>query len=281
VITTKLGRLIVTILASAGVFGGLLVTALTPAEAAGHAGAVDTGGHQLNVRSGPSAGSARVRTLPHRARITIQCQQPGQKIWGRVRTTNLWDRLADGTYVSDAYISRGPSTPPRCADPDGRAATQRKRVVKPRWVAPVTGVVGSGFRTVDRPLHDGVDLPAPKNTPVRAAARGTVTLAVCSKKTGDCDVDGSLAVPGCGWYVEIAHADGLSTRYCHLIRRPLVTAGQRVFAGQVIGYVGTSGNSSGPHLHFEVHTGTPPTHANAVEPVAFMRTKGIDIGRPE
>ena len=63
-----------------------------------------------------------------------------------------------------------------------------------------------------------------------------------------------------------------------MVRRPSVVVGQSVVKGQILGYVGTSGSSSGPHLHFEVHTGAPATRANAIDPVAFMRAKGLTFG---
>jgi murein DD-endopeptidase MepM/ murein hydrolase activator NlpD len=62
-----------------------------------------------------------------------------------------------------------------------------------------------------------------------------------------------------------------------MVRRPSVTVGQTVAKGKVIGYVGTSGSSSGPHLHFEVHSGAPATHANAMNPIPFMRARGLTI----
>jgi murein DD-endopeptidase MepM/ murein hydrolase activator NlpD len=78
--------------------------------------------------------------------------------------------------------------------------------------------------------------------------------------------------------VEIQHVGRVVTRYCHMVRRPLVVVGQRVAAAQIIGYVGTSGNSSGPHLHFEVHTNAAPaTSRNAIEPVAFLKAKGVTL----
>jgi murein DD-endopeptidase MepM/ murein hydrolase activator NlpD len=80
-----------------------------------------------------------------------------------------------------------------------------------------------------------------------------------------------------GWYTEITHPGNLITRYCHQLHRPPVSVGQYVVAGQPIGVVGTSGHSSGPHLHFETHTGTPATEANAVDPAAFLRRVGISI----
>jgi murein DD-endopeptidase MepM/ murein hydrolase activator NlpD len=151
------------------------------------------------------------------------------------------------------------------------------------WVAPVQAPIVSGFRTSDRPDHDGVDLAAARGTPIRAASAGVVVTVTCNASTSDgqpfsCDRDGSLSIAGCGWYVEILHADRIVTRYCHQLRAPLVRVGQNVVAGQVIGVVGTSGNSSGPHLHFEVHSDYPSNSENAENPVAFMSAHGVNLG---
>jgi len=93
-----------------------------------------------------------------------------------------------------------------------------------------------------------------------------------------CDRDGSLQVVGCGWWVEIRHADNVITRYCHMGSRPDVVVGQEVTAGQVIGQVGATGNVSGPHLHFEVHVNGDASYAGAVDPVTFMRQRGAPVG---
>jgi murein DD-endopeptidase MepM/ murein hydrolase activator NlpD len=146
------------------------------------------------------------------------------------------------------------------------------------WTLPVLAALGSGFRTADRPGHDGVDLIAARYTPVHAASAGTVVTVLCNASTGDCDRDGGMSVRGCGWYVEILHPGDVVTRYCHLVRRPEVSVGDTVAGGQVLGFVGSSGNSSGPHLHFEVHVGSTATTANAVDPVPFLARAGVRVG---
>jgi murein DD-endopeptidase MepM/ murein hydrolase activator NlpD len=152
------------------------------------------------------------------------------------------------------------------------------------WTPPLRGPVGSGFRTADRPGHDGVDISVPKGVPIHAAAAGVVSRTRCNAvhtATGagyGCDRDGHPdTVRGCGWYVDITHTDNVITRYCHMLTRPAVAAGQHVAAGQLIGLVGSSGRSSGPHLHYEVHLGDP-SPATATDPVAFMAAVGAPLG---
>jgi len=84
-------------------------------------------------------------------------------------------------------------------------------------------------------------------------------------------------VLGCGWYLDIAHPDGVITRYCHLQTRPFVHVGQTVAAGTPIGIIGSTGNSSGPHLHFEVHLRDDASPAGAVDPAAWMRAHGAAL----
>lgn len=97
-------------------------------------------------------------------------------------------------------------------------------------------------------LHgwDAVDIGAARGTPVYAAADGTVIIARNSGWNG-----------GYGRYAVITHAEGVQTVYGHFSNL-LVTPGQNVGAGQLIGYVGTSGHATGPHLHFEVRGAANP-----------------------
>jgi murein DD-endopeptidase MepM/ murein hydrolase activator NlpD len=265
-------RIASTLLALTTITGGFLATSATSAPAATAAvkvagtGYAKTNGTPLNMRTGPSSSAALAGRLPDTNRLLIVCQVRGQSVSGTVRTTNLWDRLINGYWVSDAYVTRGKFPIPTCPS-------------APRtWTRPVTATLVSGFRTAVRPAHDGVDLGAARNTPIRAASSGTVIRVVCNASTNNCDVDGSRSISGCGWYVEVQHALNYVTRYCHMVRRPSVTVGQSVVTGQVLGYVGSSGSSSGPHLHFEIHAGTPATRANAVDPIKFMTARGAPLG---
>ncbi|OJF13896.1 M23 family metallopeptidase [Couchioplanes caeruleus] len=140
--------------------------------------------------------------------------------------------------------------------------------------------VGSGFRTAQRPDHHGVDIIAGLNTPVRSVSSGVVSRVMCDETFSgvkDCDRAGYPGKGGCGWMVEIRHAGNIMTRYCHLVKRPDLKVGQRVAAGQVIAYCGSSGNSSGPHLHFEVHRNNDTSSASAEDPVEFMAQRGAPL----
>jgi len=115
--------------------------------------------------------------------------------------------------------------------------------------APVEGPVGSGFGFRTDPftgraaLHTGLDFPAAAGTPIEAAAGGVVRAAE--------------AHPAYGLMVEIDHGNALVTRYAHASRL-LVRAGDIVRRGQPVATVGSTGRSTGPHLHFEVLLGGVP-----------------------
>ncbi|MCE1245994.1 MAG: peptidoglycan DD-metalloendopeptidase family protein [Firmicutes bacterium] len=97
--------------------------------------------------------------------------------------------------------------------------------------------------------HKGIDLAAPTGTPIKSAADGVIT-----KMSNDPD--------GYGNWVEVKHPDGTTTRYAHMSQFGNVKVGQHVGAGSVIGAVGSTGHSTGPHLHFEVRD----PNGNAVNP---------------
>ncbi|MFG1605829.1 M23 family metallopeptidase [Actinoplanes sp. NPDC049265] len=152
------------------------------------------------------------------------------------------------------------------------------------WRIPLKATVGSGFRTPQRPTHQGVDLIVQRYTPIAVVASGVVSVVKCDEDhrgRRTCDVDGYPGKGGCGWMVEVVHANKVMTRYCHMVQHPFVKVGQQVTAGDIIGRVGTSGNSSGPHLHFEVHMGNDRTSGGAVNPADYMRRQGAPLGGDE
>lgn len=100
---------------------------------------------------------------------------------------------------------------------------------------PVQGRLTTPFRTG----HEGIDLAAPTGTPIRAARAGVVSESRFDARTG------------WGWTVVVDHGDGFKTRYSHNSAN-LVLEGARVEAGQVIAQVGSTGNSTGPHLDFRL-----------------------------
>ena len=117
------------------------------------------------------------------------------------------------------------------------------------FIWPVSGVVTSGFGWRWGRMHEGIDIAAPSGTPIRAAAAGRIIY------TGSMSGYGNITI--------IDHGNGLATAYAH--QSAFAVGGGSVSQGTVIGYVGTTGNSTGPHLHFEVRVnGTP------VDPMGYL-----------
>jgi murein DD-endopeptidase MepM/ murein hydrolase activator NlpD len=120
------------------------------------------------------------------------------------------------------------------------------------WVWPARGVFSSGYGWRWGRMHKGIDVANNVGTSIVAAREGLVTFAGWH--------DG-----GYGYLVEISHPDGSLTRYGHNSRL-LVSEGQQVQQGQVIAQMGSTGRSTGPHLHFEIH----PPGSGAVNPLQFL-----------
>ncbi|MFE3031677.1 transglycosylase family protein [Streptomyces canus] len=131
-------------------------------------------------------------------------------------------------------------------------------------IAPVNASLGTPYRKAgsawSKGYHTGVDFPVPTGTSVKAVAAGKVVTSGWG---------GSF-----GYQVVIRHADGRYTQYAHLSAIS-VKAGQSVGGGQRIGRSGSTGNSSGPHLHFEVRTG--PGFGSDIDPLAYLRAGGVRI----
>ncbi|MEV2210614.1 M23 family metallopeptidase [Streptomyces sp. NPDC050997] len=133
------------------------------------------------------------------------------------------------------------------------------------WVAPVesyqlsAGFGSGGARWASR--HTGQDFAVPIGTPVRAVGAGQVVKVSCG---------GAFGIE-----VVVEHVGGYYSQYAHLAA-VTVDQGEQVSPGQWIGQSGTSGNSSGPHLHFEVRV--TPEMGSAVDPVPWLSARGVPVG---
>ena len=118
------------------------------------------------------------------------------------------------------------------------------------FIWPVNGTVVSGFGMRWGRMHEGIDISASTGTPIWAAAAGTVIWSSWRGGYGNC--------------VVVDHGNGLATLYAHASAL-LVSVGQEVSQGQNVALVGSTGNSSGPHLHFEVRV-----NGVAVDPLLYL-----------
>ncbi|HEU0024126.1 MAG TPA: peptidoglycan DD-metalloendopeptidase family protein [Thermoleophilaceae bacterium] len=120
-----------------------------------------------------------------------------------------------------------------------------------RFYRPVGGPIGDGFGHVGGRRHTGIDFPASRGTPIKAGGRGVVEFAGWNSG-------------GYGNLVVVRHRLGFSSWYAHM-SRIVAGPGQAVSGGTVIGYVGSTGRSTGPHLHFEVRRFDTP-----VDPIPYL-----------
>ncbi|SCL13659.1 Murein DD-endopeptidase MepM and murein hydrolase activator NlpD, contain LysM domain [Micromonospora inyonensis] len=185
---------------------------------------------------------------------------------------------ADRPPATPSATATSPTPAPTSASPEPSATPKpratrkatsapkptRKATSKPKaaWVNPMPGAaVTSCYGPRWGTLHAGIDLALPAGTPVRAVAAGTVV------KAGD-------AGDGYGISVFVDHGNGYLTQYAHL-NSTSVSVGSKVAAATTIGREGSTGDSTGPHLHFEVHQGGM---WNQIDPAPFMRARGVDLG---
>ncbi len=143
-----------------------------------------------------------------------------------------------------------------------KAAADRKARIA-GWETPTTGyVLGAGYHQVGSHwihTHSGQDFVVPSGTSVRAAHTGTVVTAGWGGAYGN--------------NIVIKHGSHLYTQYGHLSHIG-VHVGEHVITGEEIGKSGSTGNSTGPHLHFEVRT--TPVYGSSVEPLHFLRAHGVN-----
>ncbi|MFF4056017.1 transglycosylase family protein [Streptomyces sp. NPDC001668] len=188
---------------------------------------------------------------------------PGQRLRLRATTgTTTSGTTTSGTTTTTEHTSTKNTS--SGTEERTRRTEKTERSAETGLVAPVNASLGTPYRKAgsawSKGYHTGVDFPVPTGTSVKAVAAGKVVTSGWG---------GSF-----GYQVVIRHADGRYTQYAHLSAIS-VKAGQSVGGGQRIGRSGTTGNSSGPHLHFEVRTG--PGFGSDVDPVAYLRAGGIRI----
>lgn len=167
------------------------------------------------------------------------------------------------TSASPAPTRKAAATPKVTVKPKvvAKKTTSPKPKPKPSWVIPMAGAeITSCYGQRGGALHAGIDFALPAGTPIHSAAAGTVV------KAGDVG-------DGYGTSVFIDHGNGYLTHYAHQSSLK-VSVGDRVGVGEVIGYEGSTGDSTGPHLHFEVHQGQM---WNQIDPAPFLRARGIDV----
>ncbi|WOX22900.1 M23 family metallopeptidase [Streptomyces solicathayae] len=148
-------------------------------------------------------------------------------------------------------------------------AAKPAKAKKAAWVKPVSRYTLTASYNQGGAMwahkHSGQDFAVPVGTPVKAAAAGTVV------KAGPY---GGGDGPAYGNAIVVKHANGKYSQYAHLSKIN-VHIGQKVGAGQKIALSGNTGNSSGPHLHFEIRN--TPNYGSALNPAAFLRTVGVSI----
>lgn len=130
-------------------------------------------------------------------------------------------------------------------------------IIKKKWFSPLSGKITSGFGyrrhpfTGKKQFHTGIDIAAPRGSNVKATRAGKIITA--------------KFIRGYGKTVLIEHKNGYQSLYAHLSRIN-VKKGQSIRANTIIGNVGTTGNSTGPHLHFEIRKNNVP-----VSPISYVR----------
>ncbi|MGC9538990.1 transglycosylase family protein [Streptomyces sp. UG1] len=186
---------------------------------------------------------------------------PGQRLALRGKAATTTEPASTPRTSPKATPEPTPEPTPKktSRDREQQATTSSRSLV-----APVSAGTATPYRKAgalwSKGYHTGVDFAVPTGTSVKAVGAGQVVSA---------GWEGSF-----GYQVVIRHADGRYSQYAHLSAIS-VKDGQSVGAGQRIGRSGSTGNSTGPHLHFEVRTG--PGFGSDIDPVAYLRAGGVRI----
>ena len=203
--------------------------------------------------------------------------------WEQMALTEAAQRVQLSAYP-DAYAKHEPAATALVYQVAARLGLPGACPATAGWVLPLpvgSYRISSGYGPRWGTVHYGLDFAARAGTPILAAAAGTVMDAECTSPF--CDRPGAVSgtglpmTPGCGFRIQLQHPGHVATTYCHA-RALIVHTGQSVRAGQIIGFVGSTGHSTGDHLHFQVHLLAPPiSNATTVDPAAFLRGVGVTV----
>ncbi|MDQ0582607.1 M23 family metallopeptidase [Streptomyces rishiriensis] len=184
------------------------------------------------------------------------------------RTSQLRTRMAVGAVALGASVVLGTGVASAAA-PAAAPAAAKTAASAASWIDPVKKyTLSAGYAQAGamwQSTHSGQDFAVPSGTKVMAAHGGTVV-----KAGGNGAGDG----PAYGNAIVIKHANGVYSQYAHLSHIN-VKVGQIVKTGQKIALSGNTGNSSGPHLHFEIRT--TANYGSAINPVTFLHSKGVKV----
>ncbi len=167
------------------------------------------------------------------------------------------------TQAPASAATPAPAPAPVVPPPTSAPAPPSAPVSTSGFIWPAHGPITQGFGQTDFALggayggagHPGVDIGQAYGLPIVAAKDGVVSFA------------GGDPCCGYGYYVDISHGNGMISRYGHMRAWPIVAIGQRVSQGQIIGYSGSTGYSTGPHVHFEIDiNGIPVNPFNYLPP---------------
>ncbi|KDN77732.1 peptidase [Streptomyces olindensis] len=213
----------------------------------------------VSVALGAGVASAADTTAASGAASAVQVQAAAQAKAAK----------AEAVKVEKAAQAAKAAAAKKAAEKKAAAKKAAAKKAKPSWVGPVKKYrLSASFAQnggMWQSTHSGQDYAVPSGTQVVAAHGGTVV-----KAGGNGAGDG----PAYGNAVVIKHGNGTYSQYAHL-SKVKVKIGQIVKTGQEIARSGNTGNSSGPHLHFEIRT--TPNYGSAVDPVKFLRAKGVKV----
>ncbi|WP_328726884.1 M23 family metallopeptidase [Streptomyces sp. NBC_00259] len=207
-------------------------------------------------------GEAKAQPKPERKAAAPAKKAPADKAAAKAEKAEKAQKAVKAEK-SSASVERASRTADRAAG--AAAAPAAAQAPAPSgFFAPVTSGIGTAYKTAgamwSSGYHTGVDFVASTGTSVKSVGPGTVVSAGWSGAYGN--------------EVVIKHGDGTYSQYAHLSQLS-VASGDGVTGGQQIGLSGSTGNSSGPHLHFEIRTS--PSYGSDIDPLAYLRQHGVSI----